>query len=147
MQRNLNLLCLNTIPPFCGQGILIWGARTVSTGIQWKYIKVRRLLIFIEGSIEQGTNWPVFEPNNEKIWLRHVSTITEFLSKAWRDGMLLGNTSEDAFIVKCDRDTMTQDDIDNGTLITVVGFAPLKPAEFVVVKIQQTESAAEVEMK
>jgi hypothetical protein len=144
-QTNLNSLGVNTIPPFCGQGILIWGARTVSTGTQWKYVKVRRLFIFIEESIEQGTKWLVFEPNNEKVWSRHVSTITDFLSKAWRDGMLTGNTSEEAFFVKCDRSTMTQNDIDNGRLIVVVGFAPLKPAEFIVIKIQQAKSGAKVE--
>jgi uncharacterized protein len=106
---------------------------------------VRRLFIFIEESIEQGTKWLVFEPNNEKVWSRHVSTITDFLSKAWRDGMLTGNTSEEAFFVKCDRSTMTQNDLDNGRLIVVVGFAPLKPAEFIVIKIQQAKSGAKDE--
>ena len=105
---------------------------------------MRRLFIFIEESIEQATKWLVFEPNNEKLWSRHVSTITEFLSKGWRDGMLMGNTCEEAFFVMCDRDTMTQDDIDNGRLIAVVDFAPLKTQEFVVIKIQRVESGAEV---
>ncbi|HLB71682.1 MAG: phage tail sheath family protein [Candidatus Methanoperedens sp.] len=136
-QDILNPKGVNVIRYFPGRGFLVWGARTLSSNTLWKYINVRRLFIYIEESIEEGTQWVVFEPNNEKLWGRVRATITEFLTRVWRDGALMGTKAEEAFFVKCDRTTMTQDDIDNGRLICVIGIAPVKPAEFVIFRIAQ----------
>jgi phage tail sheath protein FI len=143
-QDILNPRGVNCIRAFQGQGIKIWGARTISRDPLWKYINVRRLFIFLEKSIEQGTQWVVFEPNNEALWSRVKQTISQFLTTAWRSGALMGATEEEAFFVKCDRTTMTQDDIDNGRLIVVVGVAPVKPAEFVIFRIAQVANASNV---
>jgi len=136
-QEILNPKGVNCIIPFPGRGIRVWGSRTISSDSLWKYINVRRLFIYIEKSIEYGTQWVVFEPNNEKLWARVNATITQFLTGVWRDGALMGIKPEEAFFVKCDRTTMTQDDIDNGRLICVIGIAPVKPAEFVIFRIAQ----------
>ena len=103
----------------------------------WHYVNVRRLFIFVEESIDEGTQWVVFEPNDEPLWARVRQSITNFLTTVWRNGALQGPTPEEAFFVNCDRTTMTQDDIDNGRLICLIGIAPVKPAEFVIFRIQQ----------
>jgi hypothetical protein len=136
-QEILNPGGVNVIRFFPGRGFLVWGARTIAGDPLWKYVNVRRLFIYLEESIEKATQWVVFEPNHEKLWGRVRSTITEFLTRVWRDGMLMGTKPEEAFFVKCDRTTMTQDDIDNGKLICVIGVAPVKPAEFVIFRIAQ----------
>ncbi len=136
-QDILNPKGINCIRAFPGRGILVWGARTTASDALWKYVNVRRLLLYIEESIDEGTQWVVFEPNSEKLWGRVRATITEFLTRVWRDGALMGTKAEEAFFVKCDRTTMTQDDIDNGRLICVIGVAPVKPAEFVIFRIAQ----------
>ena len=136
-QDILNPKGVNCIRAFPGRGIRVWGARTISSDSLWKYINVRRLFIYVEGSIEKGTQWVVFEPNDEKLWARVRATITQFLTGVWRSGALMGTKAEGAFFVKCDRSTMTQDDIDNGRLICVIGIAPVKPAEFVIFRIAQ----------
>ncbi len=136
-QEVLNPDGVNCIRVFQGRGIRVWGARTISSDPLWKYINIRRLFIFIEKSIEKYTQWVVFEPNNEKLWARVRATITQFLTTVWRDGALMGTTPEEAFFVKCDRTTMTQNDIDNGRLIVQIGIAPVKPAEFVIFRIAQ----------
>jgi phage tail sheath protein FI len=136
-QDILNPLGVNCIRAFRGRGIRVWGARTISSDSLWKYINVRRLFIFLEESIEEGTQWVVFEPNDEKLWARVRQTITQFLTRVWRDGALMGTTPGEAFFVRCDRTTMTQDDIDNGRLIVLIGVAPVKPAEFVIFRIAQ----------
>ncbi len=136
-QDILNPRGVNCIRAFPGRGIRVWGARTLSSNTLWKYINVRRLFLYLEESIEEGTQWVVFEPNNEKLWGRVRATITEFLTRVWRDGALMGTKPEEAFFVKCDRTTMTQDDIDNGRLICIIGVAPVKPAEFVIFRIAQ----------
>ncbi len=143
-QDTLNPRGVNCIRAFQGQGIKVWGARTISHDPLWKYINVRRLFIFLEKSIEQGTQWVVFEPNNESLWSRVKQTISQFLTTAWRSGAMMGTTEEEAFFVKCDRTTMTQDDIDNGRLIVLVGVAPVKPAEFVIFRIAQVANASNV---
>ncbi len=120
-----------------GRGIRVWGARTLSSDAQWRYVNVRRLFIFIEESIDEGTQWVVFEPNFEPTWARVRRSITAFLNSVWRSGALVGNTPDEAFFVKCDRTTMSQDDIDNGRLICLIGVAPVKPAEFVIFRISQ----------
>jgi phage tail sheath protein FI len=120
-----------------GRGIRLWGARTMSSDPLWKYINVRRLFLYIEESIDEGTQWVVFEPNDEPLWAQVRRTIATFLVGVWRSGALMGLTQEEAFFVKCDRTTMTQDDIDNGRLVCYIGVAPVKPAEFVIFRISQ----------
>ncbi|MBD2207017.1 phage tail sheath family protein [Calothrix sp. FACHB-1219] len=127
------------------RGLRVWGARTLSSDSDWKYINVRRLFIFIEKSIERGTQWVVFEPNDEALWQRVRRVVTAFLTNVWRDGALMGRTAEEAFFVKCDRTTMTQDDIDNGRLIVQIGIAPVKPAEFVIFRIGQWVGGSSLE--
>ena len=136
-QDCLNPQGINCIRAFSGRGIRVWGARTLSSDATWKYVNVRRLFLFLEESIEEGIQWVVFEPNNEKLWARVKQLISQFLTRVWKDGALMGNTPEEAFFVKCDRTTMTQDDIDNGRLIVLIGVAPVKPAEFVIFRIAQ----------
>ncbi|PKM81999.1 MAG: phage tail protein [Firmicutes bacterium HGW-Firmicutes-14] len=143
-QDILNPRGVNCIRFFPGRGIRVWGARTLSSDALWKYINVRRLFIFLEESIEEGTQWVVFEPNDEKLWARVKRTLTEFLTRVWRDGALMGTKPEEAFFVKVDRSTMTQDDIDNGRLIVLIGVAPVKPAEFVIFRIAQYAGGSEV---
>lgn len=123
----------------------MWGARTSSNNSLWKYINVRRLFLFIEESIEEGTQWVVFEPNDHKLWARVRQTITQFLTIVWRNGALMGIKAEEAFFVRCDHTTMTQDDIDNGRLICIIGIAPVKPAEFVIFRITQFTGGSEIE--
>ncbi|NTU41457.1 MAG: phage tail sheath family protein [Nitrospirales bacterium] len=143
-QDVLNPRGVNVVRAFPGRGIRIWGARTLSSDPLWKYINVRRLFLYLEESIDEGTQWVVFEPNNEKLWGRVKATITEFLTRVWKDGALMGVKPEEAFFVKCDRTTMTQDDIDNGRLICVIGVAPVKPAEFVIFRIAQWAGGSSV---
>jgi phage tail sheath protein FI len=128
-----------------GRGLRVWGARCITSDPDWKYINVRRLFIFIEKSIEQGTQWAVFEPNDFKLWARISQSVSAFLTRVWRDGALMGQKPEEAFFVKCDRTTMTQDDIDNGRLIMLVGIAPVKPAEFVIIRIGQWAGGSSVQ--
>lgn len=117
------------------RGIRVYGARVITSDPDWKYVNVRRLLIFIEASLERGLQWVVFEPNSEPLWARVRRVIANFLTVVWRNGALEGTSVEEAFFVRCDRTTMTQTDIDNGRLIVQVGVAPVKPAEFVIVRI------------
>jgi uncharacterized protein len=120
-----------------GRGIRLWGARTMSSDGMWKYVNVRRLFIFIEESIDESTQWVVFEPNDQLTWDAVRRSISDFLRRLWKNGALFGATEEEAFFVRCDRTTMTQDDIDNGRLICYIGVAPVKPAEFVIFRISQ----------
>jgi phage tail sheath protein FI len=136
-QAILNPKGVDVLRYFKGAGNLVWGGRTTSTDPDWKYINVRRLFIFIEKSILRGTQWVVFEINDEPLWARVRRSIGDFLTTLWRDGMLQGTKKEQAFFVKCDRTTMTQADIDNGRLICVIGIAAVKPAEFVIFRIGQ----------
>jgi phage tail sheath protein FI len=117
------------------RGIRVWGARVITSDSDWKYVNVRRLMIFIEKSLDQGLQWVVFEPNAEPLWARVRRSISNFLTVVWRNGALEGTKKEEAFFVKCDRTTMTQTDIDSGRLICVIGVAPVKPAEFVIIRI------------
>lgn len=136
-QDMLNPKNINVLRFFPGRGNRIWGARVVSSDPSWKYINVRRLFIYVEESIDEGTQWVVFEPNDEPLWARVRQTITNFLTSTWRSGALQGAKPDEAFFVRCDHSTMTQDDIDNGRLICLIGIAPVKPAEFVIFRIQQ----------
>jgi len=142
-QDILNPKGVNLIRSFPGRGIRVWGARTTSSDGSWKYINVRRLFIYIEESIKANTNWAVFEPNDEVLWVRVQRTISVFLNNMWREGSLAGTSPDEAFFVNIGRDTMSQDDIDNGRLICVIGVAPVKPAEFVIFRITQKTNTAE----
>ena len=142
-QDILNPIGVNLIRALPGQGIRVWGARTISSNGLWKYVNVRRLFIYIEESIKANTNWVVFEPNSETLWSRVTRTIETFLATCWRDGALAGSSPEQAFFVECGPTTMTQDDIDNGRLICEIGIAPVKPAEFVIFRITQKTATGE----
>ncbi len=141
-QDILNPKGINCIRSFSGRGILVWGARTTASDPLWKYINVRRLFLFLEESIDEGTQWVVFEPNDRALWGRVKQTISNFLITVWKDGALAGATPDEAFFVKCDETTMTQDDINNGRLICEIGVAPVRPAEFVIFRIAQLTASA-----
>ena len=143
MQQVLNPAGVNAIRKFPGRGIRVWGARTLSSNSLWKYVSVRRLFIFLEHSIYDGTQWVVFEPNDERLWERVKDTIRLFLRTQWRNGALMGVTEDQAFKIACDRSTMTQDDILNGRLVCEIGIAPVRPAEFVVFRIYQNTAEAQ----
>jgi phage tail sheath protein FI len=128
-----------------GRGIRVYGGRIITSLTDWKYLAVRRLMILIEKSIELGTQWAVFEPNGPLLWSRLIDSVSIFLRRLWHDGALLGLKPEQAFYVRCGTDTMSQDDIDNGRLIMEIGVAPVKPAEFVIIRISQTASGALVQ--
>jgi phage tail sheath protein FI len=136
-QALLNPVGVNCLRYFKARGNLVWGGRTTSSHPDWRYVNVRRLFIFVEKSILDGTQWVVFEPNDTPLWKRVIRSVSDFLTGLWRDGMLQGQTKEQAYFVRCDRTTMTQADIDNGRLIMVIGIAPVKPAEFVIFRIGQ----------
>ncbi len=143
-QDVLNPEGVNCLRFFEGRGNRVWGARTISSDPEWRYVNVRRLFIFVEHSIDKGTQWAVFEPNGPKLWANVRQTIEDFLLVLWRDGALLGDKPEQAYFVRCDRTTMTQNDLDNGRLICLVGIAPVKPAEFVIFRIGQWTADAKV---
>jgi uncharacterized protein len=136
-QDLLNPVGINALREFPFRGLRVWGARTLSSIPEWRYLNVRRLFIFIEDSIKQGTQWVVFEPNAEPLWALVTQAITNFLDSVWRTGALEGVKQEEAFFVRCDRSTMTEDDIANGRLIVQIGIAPVKPAEFVIFRFRQ----------
>jgi phage tail sheath protein FI len=142
-QEVINPRGVNAIRRFPGRGIRVWGARTLTSDALWKYVSVRRLFIFLERSIYEGTQWVVFEPNDTKLWARVVDTIRLFLRTQWRGGALFGRKEEEAFFVTCDETTMTQDDILNGRLICEIGIAPVRPAEFVIFRIFQNTAEAQ----
>jgi phage tail sheath protein FI len=134
-QERLSAQGINSIRSFPSRGILLWGARTTSEDPLWKYVNVRRYFIYLEQSIYAGLQWVVFEPNGEPLWAGVRQTITNFLLNNWRSGALMGTKPEEAFYVRCDRSTMTQNDIDNGRTIAEIGVAPVRPAEFVIIRI------------
>jgi phage tail sheath protein FI len=133
----LNPTGVNCIRAFPGQGIRVWGARTLSSDPEWRYLNVRRLFNFVEESILSGTNWVVFEPNDDKLWSAVTRTVDAFLRRVWLDGALFGATPAEAFFVKCDAENNPPENRDAGILTVQVGIAPVKPAEFVVFRISQ----------
>lgn len=143
-QDSLNPVGINCIRAFPGRGIRVWGARTLASDAQWRYINVRRLFNFIEESIELGTQWVVFEPNDRDLWERIKRDIRAFLTRVWRDGALFGATPEEAFYVKCDDELNTVEVRDAGQVIIEIGLAPVKPAEFVIFRISQWAGGAAV---
>jgi hypothetical protein len=143
-QEVLNPLGINAFRFFEGRGYRLWGARTISSDPEWKYVNLRRYFAFLEHSIDRGTQWAVFEPNGERLWANVRRTIEDFLFNEWQKGALLGDKPEKSFFVKCDRSTMTQNDLDNGRLVCLIGVAALRPAEFVVFQIGQWTADAKV---
>jgi hypothetical protein len=136
-QDVLNPEGVNCFRFFEGRGFRLWGARTTSSDPEWKYVNLRRYFAYLERSIDKGTQWAVFEPNGEALWANVRRTVEDFLLNEWMSGALLGDKPEKAFFVRCDRSTMTQNDLDNGRLICLIGVAPLRPAEFVIFRIGQ----------
>jgi hypothetical protein len=118
-------------------GIRVWGARTLSNNPAWRYINVRRLFNYVEKSIERGTMWVVFEPNNPRLWARVRRDVTAFLTTVWRSGALFGSSPDQAFYVKCDEELNPPESRDQGRLVIEIGLAPVKPAEFVIFRITQ----------
>jgi hypothetical protein len=137
----LNPLAVNALRSTPGAGITLWGARTRNgndrLGDQWKYIPVRRTALFLEESLYRGTQWVVFEPNDAPLWAQIRLNVGAFMNTLFRQGAFAGTTPREAFFVKCDAETTTPDDVNNGIVNIIVGFAPLKPAEFVVITLQQ----------
>lgn len=137
----LNPLGINCLRAMPAVGRVVWGSRTLKgddrLASEWKYIPIRRLALYIEESLYRGTQWVVFEPNDEPLWSQIRLNIGAFMHTLFRQGAFQGTTPKDAYFVKCDKETTTQDDINRGIVNIVVGFAPLKPAEFVIIKIQQ----------
>jgi uncharacterized protein len=136
-QDSLNPIGLNVVRRFPVYGTVVWGARTLATDPAWRYVPVRRMAIFLRASIYRGIQWAVFEPNDEPLWAELRLNIRAFMLTQFRAGAFQGSTPNDAFLVKCDSSTTTQQDIDNGVVNILVGFAPLKPAEFVVLMLSQ----------
>jgi phage tail sheath protein FI len=136
-QDVLNPEGINCFRFFEGRGFRLWGARTMTSDPEWKYVNLRRYFAYLERSVDKGTQWAVFEPNGEALWANIRRTIEDFLFNEWVMGALLGDKPERAFFVRCDRSTMTQNDLDNGRLVCLIGVAPLRPAEFVIFRIGQ----------
>jgi phage tail sheath protein FI len=141
----LGINCLRTRP---AAGRVVWGARTLQgadrLASEWKYVPVRRTALFIEESLYRGTQWVVFEPNDEPLWAQIRLNVGAFMHNLFRQGAFQGTTPREAYLVKCDKETTTQNDINLGIVNILVGFAPLKPAEFVILKIQQLAGQIEV---
>jgi hypothetical protein len=136
-QDQLNPISVNVVRPVPGSGLVVWGTRTIGSNPEWRYIPVRRMAIFLRVSIYYGIQWAVFEPNDEPLWASLRLNIRAFMLTQFRAGAFQGQKPDDAFFVKCDSSTTTQQDIDLGIVNILVGFAPLKPAEFVVLRLQQ----------
>ena len=136
-QEILNPKGVNCLRFFPGRGNRLWGARTTSSDPEWKYVGPRRYFLYLERSIDRSTQWAVFENNGPSLWANVRETVTSFLYNEWRSNSLLGSTPEEAYFVRCDRTTMTQNDLDNGRMICLIGVSVLKPAEFVVFRIGQ----------
>jgi len=130
-----NALGINVIATFPGRGTVLWGARTLSAEPEWRFLPVRRLALFLETSLTRGLGWTAFEPNGEQLWGAVRRDVSTFLDELWRRGAFRGQTAREAYFVQCDRSTMTDAEIAGGTLVCLVGFAPTKPAEFIVLRI------------
>src|SRR4051812_12708279 len=136
-QGGLNKVGINCIRSFPGRGIRVWGARTMSSDPEWRYINVRRLFNYVSESIMEGTQWSVFEPNDEKLWIQLRIAASNFLTRVWNDGALFGSTPDQAFYVKCDSETNPPEVIEAGQVICEIGISPVKPAEFVIFRLSQ----------
>ncbi len=136
-QELLNPKGINCIRDFPGRGIRVWGARTISSNPEWRYVNVRRLFCMVEQALQNGTNWVVFEPNTRDLWKKITRNITAFLLNIWRSGALFGDSPEEAFYVRCDDELNPPESIDAGYVVIEIGLAPAKPAEFVVFRVSQ----------
>lgn len=144
-QDGLNPLGINCIRSF-PDGIKVWGARTLADSTsEWRYVPVRRLVTMIARSVELGTRWVVFEPNDETLWKALRRDLGAFLHMLWRNGALAGAKPEEAYFVRCDATTMTQDDIADGRVVALIGIAPTRPAEFVILRLVQSTAGSRVE--
>lgn len=143
-QDILNPRGINCIRSFRDRGIRVWGGRTLSSDASWRYINVRRLFSMVEETIKIGTQWVVFEPNDQRLWKRIVRDISAYLLRLWRDGALFGATPQEAFYVKCDSETNPPEVIDAGQVVIEIGMAPVKPAEFVIFRISQWQAGSSV---
>jgi phage tail sheath protein FI len=128
---------VNPIRTLSAGEVVVWGGRTLSDDAQFRYVSVRRYCSYLEASIARGTRWAVFEPNDAPLWSQLQASVSDFLSGQWRAGALQGSKPDDAFFVRCDRSTMTQQDLDDGRLVVQIGVAPVRPAEFIVLRIVQ----------
>ncbi|OPY31110.1 MAG: Phage tail sheath protein [Methanomassiliicoccales archaeon PtaU1.Bin124] len=135
--EGLSTAGVNVVRTLPGRGTRVWGARTIADDPEWKYVGVRRTIDLIHSSITEGTKWAVFEPNDQRLWSKVSVAITDYLERAWRDGVLMGANPQEAFFVRCDRSTMTQNDIDEGRLVVLIGVAVQMPAEFVTIHVVQ----------
>jgi len=142
-QDVLNPEGVNCLRFFPGKGNVVWGARTIGDDPEFKYLSVRRYFAYLEHSIDRGTQWVVFESNGEALWANVRRTIEDFLLTEWKMGALLGADPKAAYFVRCDRSTMTQNDLDNGRLVCLVGVAVVKPAEYVIFRIGQWTATAQ----
>jgi uncharacterized protein len=136
-QGELNRNGINCIRSFPGRGIRVWGARTMSSDPEWKYINVRRIFNYVSSSIMQGTQWAVFEPNDQRLWTSLTIAISNFLNRTWRSGALFGASATDAYFVKCDSETNPPEVIEAGQVVCEIGISPVKPAEFVIFRLSQ----------
>jgi hypothetical protein len=144
-QATLNPKGVNCIRLFPGEGIRVYGARTLAeSSSEWRYLNIRRLFNMVEESIAQSTRWVVFEPNDRPLWKAIRRDVSAFLTTIWRQGALMGRTPEEAFFVQCDEETNPPEVIDAGMVVTVVGIAPVKPAEFVIFRIGQSAAGTEI---
>ena len=147
-QGALNQNGINCIRAFPGRGVRIWGARTLSSDPEWRYINVRRLFNYVAESVISGTQWSVFEPNDRRLWMQLQIAASNFLMRVWRDGALFGATPAQAFYVKCDEETNPPEVIEAGQVVCEIGIAPVKPAEFVIFRLSQfTGGASEAEVE
>jgi hypothetical protein len=144
-QDTLNPEGVNVIRKFPDAGVVIWGARTVSSDPEWRYVNVRRLFNFLEESILKGTQGLVFEPNDRSLWKRIIRDVGAFLRIQWMEGKLVGDKPEKAYFVKCDEETNPPEIVDAGMVVTLIGVAPSKPAEFVIFRIRQTRAGGAAE--
>jgi uncharacterized protein len=145
-QGGLNKVGINCVRSFPGRGIRIWGARTLSSDPEWRYINVRRLFNYVSESIMEGTQWSVFEPNDQMLWMRLRASVTSFLMRVWRSGALFGATPAEAFYVKCDAETNPPEVVEAGQVICEIGISPVKPAEFVIFRLSQFAGGGESEV-
>jgi phage tail sheath protein FI len=136
-QEVLNPEGINCFRFFEGRGFRLWGARTISSDPEWKYVNLRRYFAYLEHSIDRGTQWAVFEPNGPSLWANVRRTVSDFLFNEFVTGAFVGDKPETSYFVKCDRSTMTQNDLDNGRLVCLIGCAVVKPAEFVIFRVGQ----------
>jgi phage tail sheath protein FI len=145
-QEQLNPAGVNAIRYFATGGVLAYGARTLDeSSSEWKYVNVRRLFIMLEQSIVRGTQWVVFEPNDQSLWKAIIRDVSAFLRTIWASGALMGRTPAEAFFVKCDEENNPRESIDAGRVVITIGVAPVKPAEFVIFRIGQQASGATIE--